>query len=307
MMFRIMSFKARRRAVWRRAAAARYRAPAEQEEAQRVKGPERAREMARRTLDGEAREGFFIPYRYAESVAPPGPYPAFERLFAAHEPAMRGVLAEIDAWTDALAAFAGPAPRPRWDQDWFPRADGAAAFALVAARAPRRIVEVGSGHSTRFMAAAAGPGTAITCIDPAPRAAFHDLSVDWRAEVLGEAHLPLFEALTPGDVAFFDSSHILVPGCDVDMILNRILPSLRPGVLVHIHDILLPDPYPEDWAWRGYAEQNGLGGWLLAGGLRPVWSSRYAVTRMGVARAGALARLPLDPGAIETSLWTEVA
>ena len=38
---------------------------------------------------------------------------------------------------------------------------------------PARIVEVGSGHSTRFMARAVRDGglaTAITAIDPAPRA-----------------------------------------------------------------------------------------------------------------------------------------
>ncbi|MEM7525499.1 MAG: class I SAM-dependent methyltransferase, partial [Pseudomonadota bacterium] len=166
----------------------------------------------------------------------------------------------------------------------------------------------GSGHSTRFMAEAAraeGAETRITCIDPEPRADFGALPVDWRAAVLSEAHLPLFADLTAGDIAFFDSSHILVPGCDVDMILNRILPILKPGVLVHIHDILLPDPYPDAWAWRGYAEQNGLGGWLLAGGLKPIFSSRYAVTRMNAASTGALARAPLKDGAVETSLWAE--
>ena len=263
-------------------------------------------EMGRRTIEGEAKEGFFIPYRYAATVPSPDAYPAFEALFSDHEDAMRDVLAEIEARSDALAAMKGPAPKPRWDQDWFPRADGAAAFAIVASRRPQRIVEVGSGHSTRFMAAAADAG-AVTCIDPQPRADFHDLGVDWRAEVLSEAHIPMFEALEPGDVAFFDSSHILVPGCDVDIILNRILPALKPGVLVHIHDILLPDPYPDHWEWRGYAEQNGVGPWLLAGGLRPIWSSRYAVTRMRAAETGALAALPLKDGAIETSLWAEKA
>ncbi|MEM8755981.1 MAG: class I SAM-dependent methyltransferase [Pseudomonadota bacterium] len=267
---------------------------------------ERARRMAEATLSGAEKLGFFIPYRYAESVKPPGPYPAFEALFQAAEDAFAATLAEIDARTEALAALDGPPPRPRWDQDWFPRADGAAAYAIVASRRPGLIVEVGSGHSTRFMAEAAraeGLDARILCVDPAPRAAFKGLPVEWREEVLSEAHLPLFEELAPGDVAFFDSSHILTPGCDVDMMLNRILPSLRPGVLVHIHDILLPDPYPEAWAWRGYAEQNALGGWLLAGGLKPVWSSRYAVTRMSAADRGALARIPLKAGALETSLW----
>lgn len=266
--------------------------------------------MGLRTIQGMAKEGFFIPYRYAATLPAPGPYPAFEKLFAAHRNDMRAVNAEIDARAAELKAMNGPAPAPRWDQDWFPRADAAAAYAIVAWWRPKRIVEVGSGHSTRFMAAAMnrrdGAGAKrITCIDPAPRAAFHDLGVDWRAEVLSEAHLPLFEALKPGDVAFFDSSHILVPGCDVDLILNRILPALREGVLIHVHDILLPDPYPAAWEWRGYAEQNALGPWLLSGGLKPIWSSHYAVTRMRAAESGVLSELPLPEGAFETSLWME--
>ncbi|QIE57684.1 class I SAM-dependent methyltransferase [Pikeienuella piscinae] len=262
--------------------------------------------MAERTLSGEGREGFFIPYRHAASVAPPGPYAAIERLFADHEAEFREVLAEIEARAAALEALNGPPPRPRWDQDWFPRADGAAAYAMVVARRPRRIVEVGSGHSTRFMteaARAAGLETRITCIDPAPRAALLDLAVEWRGELLSGAHEALFAALESGDIAFFDSSHVLVPGSDVDMILNRILPALRPGVIVHVHDILLPDPYPLGWEWRGYAEQNGLGPWLLSGGLKPLFSAHYAVTRMRAAEAGVLSRLKLRPQARETSLW----
>ena len=257
--------------------------------------------MGMETITGKRRQGFFIPYRYAESVDAPGPYPAFETLFAAAEPAFRETLAAIETAAPALEALKGPAPKPRWDQDWFPRADGAAAFALVAARKPQRIVEVGSGHSTRFMAAAGE--ASITCIDPEPRADFGDLAIDWRQGVLSEAHFDLFTTLAPGDVAFFDSSHLLMPGTDVDMILNRILPLLTPGVIVHVHDILLPDPYPDHWEWRGYGEQNGLGPWLLAGGLKPIWSSHYAVTRMKAAESGVLSRLPLKAGAVETSLW----
>ncbi len=87
------------------------------------------------------------------------------------------------------------------------------------------------------------------------------------------------------------------------MILNRILPVLKPGVLVHIHDVLLPDPYPPHWAWRGYTEQNALAGWLLGGACAPIFASHYALTRMGAAGRPGVARLPLPEGALETSLW----
>ena len=261
--------------------------------------------MGLATLLGQPR-GFFAPYRYAASVAPPGAYPAIAAAFAAAEPEFTGVLDDIDTHADRLGGFDGPPPQPRWGQSWFPRLDGAAAYALVRRHAPGRIVEVGSGFSTRILACAArdgGADTRITCIDPQPRAALRGLDVEWRERVLGDADLSLFAALEPGDIAFFDSSHILWPGTDVDMMLNRILPVLAPGVLIHIHDILLPDPYPPAWEWRGYTEQNGLAGWILGGGCELVFSSHYALTRMEAAARPGIAPLLLPEGAFETSLW----
>jgi predicted O-methyltransferase YrrM len=262
--------------------------------------------MGLATLLGGRPQGFFSPYRYADGVDPSGPYRAIEAAFRAAKQAFAEVLDRIDTHAARLAAFDGPPPEPRWGQRWFPRLDGAAAYALVRAHAPRRIVEVGSGHSTRILARAAadaGGSAQITCIDPAPRAALRGLEIDWRERVLTKADLPSFEALEPGDIAFFDSSHILWPGTDVDMMLNRILPVLAPGVLVHIHDILLPDPYPPEWDWRGYTEQNGLAGWFLGGAYAPVFSSHYALTRMDAAQRPGIAGLALPEGAFETSLW----
>ena len=256
--------------------------------------------MGMSTLLGLREQGFFSPYRHADGVQPPGPYAELEAVFARGEGAMRGVLDAIAGAVDDLAALAGSPPVPRWDQSWFPRLDGAAAYAMVRMARPRRIVEVGSGHSTRMLAHAAGGAARIDCIDPAPRADVGALPVTQHREILDEAHFPLFAALEPGDIAFFDSSHILWPGSDVDMILNRIVPALAPGVLIHIHDILLPDPYPSEWQWRGYTEQNGVGP-LLLGGAEIVFSSHYALTRMGA--AGVVADIPIPDGARETSLW----
>jgi len=262
--------------------------------------------MGLQTILGLRRRGVFIPYRYADSLPEtPGVYRQIEALMAARRDAFEGVLARIDALTDQLASLEGPPPEPRWRQDWFPRLDAAAAYALVRSAPPARIVEVGSGHSTRFLARAlkdAGAAAEHLCIDPAPRAALLTLPVTWRKEVLSEAHLPLFEALEPGDVAMFDSSHLLIEGSDVDIQLNRILPALRPGVLVHIHDVFLPDPYPADWTWRGYAEQSGLGGWIAGKGAELVFASRFAATRMGAEDRPAIARLPTT-GAPSSSLW----
>ena len=171
---------------------------------------------------------------------------------------------------------------------------------------PARIVEVGSGHSTRFLARAVADGgisTAITCIDPGPRARLDGLAVRHVPKLLAEADPALFAALGPGDVLFVDSSHVAVPGTDVDRLFLDVLPRLAPGVLVHVHDIFLPDAYPEDWAWRGYNEQLLVGALLQGGGFEPLFASRYVATRLPDRLTGVLARLPLLPGAHESSLW----
>ena len=137
------------------------------------------------TVLGLAKRGFFIPYRYADTLPPPGarpPYRAIEALFDAHRAAFVTLIDGLGGYADAFAAI-GPddPPAPRWNQDWFPRLDAAVAYALVRRGAPARIVEVGSGHSTRFMARAVADGglaTRITAIDPAPRAALDGLDVE---------------------------------------------------------------------------------------------------------------------------------
>ncbi len=258
--------------------------------------------MALQTALGLGPRGFFMPYRYAASARPANGYPEIGAAFDARQGDFASLLDSAARHRPSFDAFTGPPPSPRWDQAWFPTLDAAIAYTILADTHPARIIEVGSGHSTRFLAAAAN-GASITCIDPAPRAALDSLPVTWQRALLSDAHLPMFDDLRAGDVAFFDSSHLMWPGLDVDLIFNRILPRLAPGVRVHIHDILLPDPYPESWAWRGYTEQNALGGWLMGGAFTPLFASHHASTRMDALAHPAIAGLPRHPDAIDTSLW----
>lgn len=277
------------------------------------------------TLIGLKPRGFFIPYRYAGDLPPRDPrnaYPQMEPLLTPHEADFEGVLHEVDRYANILQGFRGqPAGTPRWDQDWFPRLDGAAAYAIVRSRKPRRIVEIGSGHSTRFLARAAQDEAldcTITAVDPTPRATL--------AALAGVTHVPLtlqelllsrgtepgdgegrrscLEALAPGDILFVDSSHILMPGSDVDLIVNSVLPRLPAGILVHVHDVFLPDDYPPSWTWRGYNEQSVVASLLTTGAYDVLFASRYVSTRMSKAVGETvLAALPLLPGAFESSLW----
>ena len=212
------------------------------------------------------------------------------------------VLDQIEQYGRDLEAIGGDAPpAPRWDQDWFPRLDAAAAYALVRSKPARRIVEVGSGHSTRFMARAVKDGglaTRITAIDPQPRAPISGLGVDFLKKPVQETAF----RLEPGDILFIDSSHQVRPGNDLDFLLNRVLPALPAGVRLHFHDIFLPDDYPEQWAWRRYDEQNFIE--ELLPGYAVEFSSHWVVSRRGdLLRRGVLGRLPLVDGALESSLW----
>ncbi len=267
--------------------------------------------MGLATVLGLARRGFFIPYRYAADTFAAGERPDYApiaELFAGHRDAFAAVLDTIDSFAeDLLKIGAAPAPGPRWTQDWFPRLDAACAYALVRVRAPKRIVEVGAGHSTRFAAQAVRDGgikTEHVAIDPAPRASLDSLPLTLVRKTVQSVGVEAFAALEAGDFLMIDSSHILMPGTDVDLLLGRVLPALPAGVLVHVHDIFLPGDYPPDWAWRGYNEQLGVAALLHGGAFEPVFASAF-VTRALTERiaTSVIARLPLPGGAFESSLW----
>ena len=257
------------------------------------------------TVLGAKRLGFFIPYRYAGSVEP-GDYPALRPLFAAAEPGFAAVLSVIEDRAADLRRILETRGGARFDQDWFPRLDAAAAYALIRELKPRRIVEVGSGHSTRFMARAVADGgldTQITCIDPAPRASLSGLGVHHVPLLLKDSG-EVFTDLREGDVLFVDSSHVALPGTDVDRLFLDVVPRLPKGVLIHVHDVTLPEDYPAQWAWRGYNEQLLVAALLVGGGFELVFASHYvAKALLPRTRRGILSELPLLPGALETSLW----
>ena len=258
-----------------------------------------------------AKRGFFIPYRYADRLPGPGlrpAYPAAEARFQRAEAQFGDLLDGMGAYRTELEAIGrDPPPAPRWAQDWFPRLDGAAAYTLVRRLRPGRVVEVGSGHSTRFLARAAadeGFDCRITAIDPAPRADISRLQLELiHGAVPGVGDRP-FQALESGDILMIDSSHILMPGSDADYLFGRVLPELPPGVLVHIHDVFLPDDYPADWDWRGYNEQLAVLQMVLGSDWELLFASHYVATRMAAAVAeSAVEGLPLGAGAHESSLW----
>jgi hypothetical protein len=279
-----------------------------------------------RTVFGSARHGYFIPSRAARYRSHNGAEPYYRpaaEVFKLAEPAMRGWLAVVDGYAEALMAIdPGSEPHgpqrlqaegapPRWGQDWFPRLDAALLYGFVRHFKPRQIVEVGAGHSTRFAQKALedeGLSTCITAIDPYPRKALSaGKRLTWIAEPVQRAWSSIARKLEPGDILLIDSSHVLMPGSDVDLLLNLVIPELATGVIVQFHDVFLPDDYPPGWRWRGYNEQLGVAALLTRSSQEILMSSHYVTTRMAATfERTQISKLPILPGASETSLWLRI-
>jgi hypothetical protein len=129
--------------------------------------------------------------------------------------------------------------------------------------APRRIIEVGSGVSTFCMvralernAAENRPATEVFCIEPYPSPVLERFpAVTLQKKLLQEVDLTYFDRLESGDMLFIDSSHAVKTGSDVTCLYLDVIPRLKPGVFIHIHDIYLPYSYPRNtlhdlWNWQ---------------------------------------------------------
>ncbi|CAD7924534.1 unnamed protein product [Amoebophrya sp. A120] len=132
---------------------------------------------------------------------------------------------------------------------------------------PGLFLEVGSGHSTevarlalREAAEKSGKKTQHIAIEPY-RTDQVPASVDVIVSEVQDLDPNMIVAnLHAGDVFFIDSSHITKAYGDTLYELLTILPQLRPGVIVHVHDVFLPDDYPVEHAANvRWTEQ-----WLLA-------------------------------------------
>lgn len=230
--------------------------------------------------------GFFIPYRFAAEArrtAEQGVYRQVAIRLEAHLEGFGNILECATRYQTELSAIGTkPPPAPRWDQNWFSGLDAITAYTLVRSRRPKRIIEIGSGHSTRFLAKAIadeGCDTQLVAIDPEPRKRIEGLPVTHEKYPVQQTPVSWFAQLEADDFLMIDSSHILMPGTDVDFILNEVLPALPPGVLVHFHDIFLPDPYPDHWRWRGYNEQSAVATLVTSTAYRPLFASHFLASR----------------------------
>ena len=202
-----------------------------------------------------------------------------ERRLEAARPAIEALLTRLAPAMEQARRSLGPLAANRF----FAGGDAEAAYAMIKDLRPHRVIEIGSGNSTHIMrraASDAGLDLHITCIDPVPRREIESVAdVIDRRSVLETQPSELASALDAGDVLFIDGSHYVFNGTDAPFLLLEVLPLLEPGVVVHVHDIMLPYEYDALFSERNYNEQYLLAGLLLGGAhwepLLPVyWLSR---------------------------------
>lgn len=131
---------------------------------------------------------------------------------------------------------------------------------------PKRVIEVGSGMSSFVIAQALDRNnndSKYSVIDPYPLE--HISELPKQVEVIKERveclNPTFFDSLEANDILFVDSGHVVKTGADVNYIFLKILPRLKPGVVVHFHDIPFPYEYGE-----GYFASNAR---------RMYWSESY--------------------------------
>jgi predicted O-methyltransferase YrrM len=163
----------------------------------------------------------------------------------------------------SFPAHKAPDHRYFYENSMYSYSDAIFLNGMIRHARPKRIVEVGSGHSSAAMLDTIDrhlPGPVeCTFIEPYPERLQSLLRPEdmGRVTILKErvqdVGLEPFLALERDDILFIDSSHTVKIGSDVNHLLGEVLPRLRPGVYVHVHDVFYPFEYPEEWVAKGRA------------------------------------------------------
>lgn len=159
-----------------------------------------------------------------------------------------------------------------WNNNFWETADALVQYGLVRSERPKKVVEIGCGFSSLLLKRALEANQSacnVDLVEPYPNGAlFAQLPREWVHHecALQRAPLALFQRLEAGDICFYDGSHCVRTGSDVNWFFFEVLPRLAPGVLIHLHDIFLPEPYPDNWLFdrcQSWNEQFLLQAFLM--------------------------------------------
>ena len=170
----------------------------------------------------------------------------------------------------------GETTRYYYENWWFGYGDAITLYSVLRHYEPRRVIEVGSGFSSAAMLDVndlfLDGKVHFTFVEPHPKGGkrlLRLLTQDDKSKhtilrkQAQDVPLEVFQTLSANDILFIDSSHVGKVGSDVTHTLFRILPELKPGVIVHFHDIYWPFEYPEEYfSWMAWNEAYFLRAFL---------------------------------------------
>lgn len=140
----------------------------------------------------------------------------------------------------------------------FEGADAGTLYNMIRRFKPKRMIEIGSGNSTLIARLAIDRNTSEdpaytcrhTCIEPYLQPWLEQIDAEVIRERVELCDIAMFDQLESGDILFVDSSHVIRPQGDVVFEILEVFGRLKPGVLVHIHDIFTPRDYIEEWVLK---------------------------------------------------------
>lgn len=154
-----------------------------------------------------------------------------------------------------------PGRRYQFDNTAYSYSDAIMLYSMIRHAQPRTIVEVGSGHSSCAMLDTNelffDNRIRTLFVEPYPQLLESLITADDRQRItllptrLQDVDSAVFTQLVAGDILFIDSTHVAKAGSDVNRLFFEVLPSLQPGVFVHIHDVFYPFEYPRSWVLGG--------------------------------------------------------
>jgi len=137
----------------------------------------------------------------------------------------------------------------------FPEVDAVFLYYMVRDIKPKNYIEIGSGLSTKYCLIAAeknaetGKPVNITCIDPYPYDNLYDIpQIEIVEKEVQSVDVSFFEKLDAGDILCIDSTHAVKIDGDVPFLYLEVIPRLKQGVFIQIHDVPFPYnvPFPQD-------------------------------------------------------------
>lgn len=137
---------------------------------------------------------------------------------------------------------------------FFERGDFEFLYQFIRLSNPKKIIELGSGYSSIIAYEAITKNfetnknsCKMTCIDPGNINQLKILKkIKFYKKKVEKIDIDIFKELNKNDLLIIDTTHVIKPSGDVLKIYNEIMPSLKKGVNIMIHDIYLPYEYPKD-------------------------------------------------------------